>query len=37
VTFDRVLADRRIGVVEVRVFGIPGGDHRAVLAVLQLP
>ncbi len=37
VTLDRVLADRRIGVEEVRVFGIPGSDHRAVLAVLRLP
>jgi endonuclease/exonuclease/phosphatase (EEP) superfamily protein YafD len=37
VTLDRVLADRRIGVVEVRVFPISKSDHRAVLAVLVLP
>ncbi|GIH09356.1 endonuclease [Rhizocola hellebori] len=37
VTLDRVLADRRIGVVEVRVFPVTDSDHRALLAVLQLP
>lgn len=37
VTLDRVLADRRIGVREVRVFNLAGTDHRPVLAVLVLP
>lgn len=37
VTLDRVLADRRIGVHEVRVFDLLGSDHRPVLAVLKLP
>jgi endonuclease/exonuclease/phosphatase (EEP) superfamily protein YafD len=37
VTLDHVLADRRIGVAEVRVFPISKSDHRAVLAVLVLP
>jgi endonuclease/exonuclease/phosphatase (EEP) superfamily protein YafD len=37
VTIDHVLADRRIGVRAVSVHTIPGTDHRAVLAELQLP
>jgi endonuclease/exonuclease/phosphatase family metal-dependent hydrolase len=37
VTLDRVLADRRIGVASVRVFDLPGSDHRPVLAALVLP
>jgi endonuclease/exonuclease/phosphatase family metal-dependent hydrolase len=37
VTLDRVLADKRIGVVSTKVFGLPNSDHRALLAVLQLP
>lgn len=37
VTIDHVLADRRIGVRAVRVYGVPGSDHRAVLAELRLP
>jgi endonuclease/exonuclease/phosphatase (EEP) superfamily protein YafD len=37
VTIDHVLADRRIGVRAVSVHTIPGTDHRAVSAVLQLP
>jgi endonuclease/exonuclease/phosphatase (EEP) superfamily protein YafD len=37
VTLDRVLADRRVGVVATRVFGLPNSDHRAMLAVLKLP
>ncbi|WP_117213160.1 endonuclease/exonuclease/phosphatase family protein [Allorhizocola rhizosphaerae] len=37
VVLDRVLADRRIGVRDVRVFGLTGSDHRAVLAILVLP
>lgn len=37
VTLDRVLADRRIGVIDVQVFDLPGSDHRPVLAILRLP
>ena len=37
VTLDRVLADRRIGIDQVRVFTVTGSDHRALLAVLKLP
>jgi endonuclease/exonuclease/phosphatase (EEP) superfamily protein YafD len=37
VTIDHVLADARCGVREVRVFDVAGSDHRAVLAVLELP
>lgn len=37
VTIDHVLADRRVGVRDVRVFGLPGSDHRPVLAELVLP
>jgi endonuclease/exonuclease/phosphatase (EEP) superfamily protein YafD len=37
VTIDHVLADDRIGVRAVSVHEIPGTDHRAVSAVLQLP
>lgn len=36
ITIDHVLADRRIGVREVRVFGLPGGDHRMLMAALVL-
>ncbi|MEH0840979.1 endonuclease/exonuclease/phosphatase family protein [Micromonospora sp. CPCC 205711] len=37
VTIDHVLVDRRIAVRAVRVHGVPGSDHRAVLAELRLP
>jgi endonuclease/exonuclease/phosphatase (EEP) superfamily protein YafD len=37
VTIDHVLADERIGVRAVAVHPIPGSDHRAVFAELQLP
>jgi endonuclease/exonuclease/phosphatase (EEP) superfamily protein YafD len=37
VTIDHVLADARVGVREVSVHAVPGSDHRAVLAELQLP
>ena len=37
VTIDHVLADERIGVRAVSVHTIPGTDHRAVFAELQLP
>ncbi|HEX2357563.1 MAG TPA: endonuclease/exonuclease/phosphatase family protein [Micromonosporaceae bacterium] len=37
VTIDHVLVDRRVGVRSVSVHGIPGSDHRAVLAELSLP
>ncbi|GAA2638064.1 endonuclease/exonuclease/phosphatase family protein [Paractinoplanes durhamensis] len=36
-TIDHVLADRRIGVTAVSVHDLPGSDHRAVLATLQIP
>jgi hypothetical protein len=29
--------DRRIGVRDVQVHGVPGSDHRAVLAALIVP
>jgi endonuclease/exonuclease/phosphatase (EEP) superfamily protein YafD len=37
VTLDRVLVDPRVGVRGVRIYPIPGGDHRAVFAELVLP
>ncbi|HET6531545.1 MAG TPA: endonuclease/exonuclease/phosphatase family protein [Actinoplanes sp.] len=37
VTIDHVLVDRRIGVRDVQVHGVPRADHRAVLAVLTVP
>jgi endonuclease/exonuclease/phosphatase (EEP) superfamily protein YafD len=37
VTIDHVLADERCGVRDVRVLPVPGSDHRAVLAELELP
>ncbi|MFY1669042.1 endonuclease/exonuclease/phosphatase family protein [Plantactinospora sp. WMMB334] len=37
VTIDHVLLDRRIAVDRVAVWGLPGSDHRAVLAELTLP
>jgi endonuclease/exonuclease/phosphatase family metal-dependent hydrolase len=37
VTLDHVLADVPIGVRDVRVYRVPGSDHRAVLATLTLP
>ncbi|GGL11052.1 endonuclease/exonuclease/phosphatase family protein [Mangrovihabitans endophyticus] len=37
VTIDHILVDRRIGVRDLRVHGLPGSDHRAVLASLVLP
>jgi len=37
VTIDHVLADERCGVRSVRVIGVAGSDHRAVLAELELP
>jgi endonuclease/exonuclease/phosphatase family metal-dependent hydrolase len=37
VTIDHVLVDRRIGVRSVRVHGLPGSDHRAVVASLIVP
>ncbi|MFE9957033.1 endonuclease/exonuclease/phosphatase family protein [Micromonospora sp. NPDC005299] len=37
VTIDHVLVDRRIEVRAVSVHGVPGSDHRAVLAELRLP
>lgn len=36
VTIDHVLADKRISIVDYRVEGLPGSDHRAVFAVLGL-
>jgi endonuclease/exonuclease/phosphatase (EEP) superfamily protein YafD len=37
VTIDHVLADARIGVRDTRVHGLPGSDHRAVIAFLTVP
>jgi endonuclease/exonuclease/phosphatase (EEP) superfamily protein YafD len=37
VTLDRVLADKRIGVVDIVVFDLAGSDHRPVMATLTLP
>ena len=37
VAIDHVLADRRIGVRDVAVRGLPGSDHRTVYAELVLP
>jgi endonuclease/exonuclease/phosphatase (EEP) superfamily protein YafD len=37
VTIDHVLVDRRIGVRDVQVHGVPRSDHRAVLASLVVP
>jgi endonuclease/exonuclease/phosphatase family metal-dependent hydrolase len=37
VTIDHVLVDRRIGVREVSVYGLPRSDHRAIVATLVLP
>jgi endonuclease/exonuclease/phosphatase family metal-dependent hydrolase len=37
VTIDHVLVDRRIGVRDVQVHGLPRSDHRAVLASLIVP
>ncbi|HEX6684824.1 MAG TPA: endonuclease/exonuclease/phosphatase family protein [Candidatus Limnocylindrales bacterium] len=37
VTLDRVLADRRIGVADLKVLDLEGSDHRPVVATLILP
>ncbi|WP_169815359.1 endonuclease/exonuclease/phosphatase family protein [Nocardia yamanashiensis] len=37
VTLDHVLADRRIGIRDLRVLDLPTSDHRPVLATLVLP
>ncbi|TDC36506.1 endonuclease/exonuclease/phosphatase family protein [Micromonospora sp. 15K316] len=37
VTIDHVLVDHRIAARSVDVLGVPGSDHRAVLATLSLP
>jgi endonuclease/exonuclease/phosphatase (EEP) superfamily protein YafD len=37
VTIDHVLVDERLGVRAVSIHTIPGTDHRAVLAELELP
>ena len=37
VTIDHVLVDRRIGVRDVEVHGVPSTDHRSVLAALTVP
>lgn len=37
ITLDHVLADQRIGVRDVRVYPVPGTDHRALTARLTLP
>jgi endonuclease/exonuclease/phosphatase family metal-dependent hydrolase len=37
VTIDHVLMDRRIGVRDVRVYGMPRSDHRTIVATMILP
>lgn len=37
VTLDHVLAAERIGVRNVQVHGVPGSDHRSVVATLMIP
>jgi len=37
VTIDHVLADRRLGIADYEVLGLPGSDHRPVYARLVLP
>jgi endonuclease/exonuclease/phosphatase (EEP) superfamily protein YafD len=37
VTIDHVLADRRVGVADYNVYGVPKSDHRGVYAELVLP
>jgi endonuclease/exonuclease/phosphatase (EEP) superfamily protein YafD len=37
VTLDHVLVDKRIGVRDVRVNGVTGSDHRALIASLTVP
>jgi endonuclease/exonuclease/phosphatase (EEP) superfamily protein YafD len=37
ITIDHVLADERLGIVDYRVFELPGSDHRAIAAELALP
>lgn len=36
-TIDHILADRRLGVADYGVDGLPGSDHRAIHAQLVLP
>jgi hypothetical protein len=36
-TLDHVLVDRRCAVLEYSVHVIPGTDHRAIYAEVQLP
>ncbi|MEV5572371.1 endonuclease/exonuclease/phosphatase family protein [Spirillospora sp. NPDC052269] len=36
-TIDHVLLDRRCAVRDVKIFDLPGSDHRALFARLQLP
>jgi endonuclease/exonuclease/phosphatase family metal-dependent hydrolase len=37
VTIDHVLVDRRLGVADVQVHGVPDTDHRALLATVVVP
>jgi endonuclease/exonuclease/phosphatase (EEP) superfamily protein YafD len=37
ITIDHVLVDRRVKVRRVTAVGVPGSDHRAVIAELELP
>jgi len=37
VTIDHVLVDGRAGVGQVKVFDVPGSDHRAMVAHLRMP
>jgi endonuclease/exonuclease/phosphatase family metal-dependent hydrolase len=37
VTIDHVLVDQRIGVRDVRVYGLPRSDHRTIVATVLVP
>jgi endonuclease/exonuclease/phosphatase family metal-dependent hydrolase len=37
VTIDHVVVDNRAAVRDYRVFDVPGSDHHAVFAEVQLP
>ncbi len=37
VTLDHILADRRLGIRDLKVLDLPGTDHRPILATLVLP
>ena len=37
ITIDHVLVDERIGVRDIRVYGVEGSDHRSIVATLRVP